>query len=301
MIKGGGFSRPIMRGESDENLDRQFLVDTKNPVVLAERLFMMGDKARICWTDRCFVDPDDISIENFEKICRSLSHFIYDGQRGNGKRAERLKEYYEKNADFCKSLDNISEITRTYKRLSDGDKRTANLHYLSISHTINSFEYRRASEFVSTTKDPQIADRFAEDSVIYGWVPKMIGKTSVRARTIDHVEANSQKTLKQLGLPFPVTAVYPEQGEISIRCGLLPHFIIGFTAGKAFYVNPAVFSTIGRMHELTSFRALSNFKREIQLNGMKVNQESFVDFLRQTNFKRYFTFDGDEYVIHSRD
>lgn len=53
------------------------------------------------------------------------------------------------------------------------------------------------------------------------------------------------------------------------------------------------------MHEATSFRALSDYKRDIQLFGMVVNQEYFEVFLQQTGFKRYFTFDGDEYVIHN--
>jgi len=298
LIKGGSYSKLIMRGESDENLDWQFLADTKNPAVLAECLFMTGEKARICWNNRCFVDPDNTSVRNFEKICESLYYHIRDGLRGKGERAERLREYARKNEDFCKALENIPGILNSYSALGEKDRVLANLHYLSISHTINSFKYKNASGFVSATTEAQVADKFAVDAMIYGWVPKSTNVTNVRGRTIDNVAACYEKSLRQLGLPYPVTAVYPEQSEISLRCGFLPHFIIGFSAGKEFYVNPAVFTTIDRMNELTSFRALSSFKRDIQLFGMDVNQEHFEDFLRQTGYRRYFTFDGDEYVIH---
>lgn len=299
LIKGGGYSRLIMRGESDENLYRQFYADTKNPISLAGCLFMTGEKARYCWNNNMFLDPDNTSTDNFKSICESLYHVIHDGEHGKSKRAERIRTYCLNNAEFCGALEDIPSIVKAYGRLSVCDKQTANLHYLSIIHTINSLEYKRNSGFVSTTTSAQVADEFSDDCLIYGWVPKP-PRVSIagRARTIDLVDTWNNKTLKQLGLPYPNTPVYPEQNEISIRCGLLPHFIIGFTAGRSFYVNPAVFPAMDKMHELTTFRALSNYKRELQIGGLEVNQEGFEDFLRQTNFRKYFTFDGDEYRLH---
>lgn len=301
LIRGGGYSKLIMRGESDENLDRQFFVDTTNPVVLAESLFLTGEKARNCWADILFVDPENTSVENFERIIESLSLYIHDGRRGMGRRAERLNEFVERNTAFCSALEDIPKIASAYRTLSDRDKIVANLNYLSISHTINSLKYKDASGFVSATTEPRVAARFAADAMIYGWVPKNERDGIIRGRTIDYVAACSDETLKRMGLPYPETAVYPEQREVSVRCGLLPHFIIGFTVGDAFYVNPAIFSTIDRMHELRSFRELSRFKRDIQLFGMDVGQEHFEDFLRRTGYRRYFTFDGDVYVIHHVD
>lgn len=299
LFVGSTFSRLIMRGESDENLAQQFYADTKNPVALAGCLFMTGEKARYCWNNNKFVDPDDASTDNFNSICESLYHAIHDGACGKSKRAERIRAFCLNNAEFCKALKNISGIVKVYEGLSVSDRQAANLHYLSIIHTINSLEHNRVSGFISTTTDAQVADEFSEDCIIYGWVPKPPRVAAARRfRTIDIVEARNRKTLKQLGLPFPNTPVYPKQNEISIRCGLLPHFIIGFTAGRGFYVNPAVFLAMDKMHELTTFRALSSYKRDLQLGGLEVNQEGFEDFLRQTNFRRYFTFDGDEYRLH---
>ncbi len=299
LFMGSVYSKLVMRGESDENLARQFNVDTRNPVALAGCLFMTGEKARNCWNNNIFVDPDDTSTENFKRICESLYHLINDGARGKSKRAERIRAYCLENAEFCKAFENIPEITKVYKDLNDFDKQKVNLHYLSIIHTINSLEHQRVSGFISTTTDSQVAGHFAGGCIIYGWVPKLPGESITRrSRSIDLVDSRNSNMLKQLGLPYPVTPVYPEQNEVSIRCGLLPHFIIGFTAGRDFYVNPAIFPAMDKMHELTTFRDLSNYKRELQLGGLEVNQEGFEDFIRQTNYRRYFTFDGDEYNLH---
>jgi hypothetical protein len=92
--------------------------------------------------------------------------------------------------------------------------------------------------------------------------------------------------------------VYPEQKEIALRCGILPHFIIGFKAGRNFYVNPAIFRSMDNMEKLDTFRKLCTFKRSIICNGLEVDQTNFEEFCRKTNFKRFYTFDGNEYEIH---
>lgn len=299
LFVGSNYSRLIMRGESDDNLFRQFNADTKTPDALAGCLFMTGEKARCCWNDNMFVDPDDTSTNNFRRICEWLYRSIHNGSRGKSRRAEKIRTYCLNNAEFCKALENISEIVKAYRGLGVLDRQSANLHFLAIIHTINSLEYKKVSGFISTTTDDQVADQFTEDCIIYGWVPKpprvnFVGKE----RTIDLVDTRNGKTLKQLGLPCPNTPVCPEQNEISIRCGLLPHFIIGFAVGRSFYVNPAIFPAMDTMHELTTFRALTTYRRKLQLGGLAIDQEGFEDFIRQTNYRRYFTFDGDDYRLH---
>lgn len=130
-------------------------------------------------------------------------------------------------------------------------------------------------------------------------MPKTIWKSNARRRTIDFVDTNDVQDIKHTGLPYCNFAVFPRQDEIAIRCGLLPHFIIGFEIEKNFYVNPAVFTAIDDMHQLNSFRELMAYRRKLQLHGLDINQENFEDFCRRTNFKRYYTFDGEgKYKIH---
>jgi len=125
----------------------------------------------------------------------------------------------------------------------------------------------------------------------------MIGKGSVRRRIIEQVDINDKVTIKHTGLPYCKVAVFPNQEEIAIRCGLLPHFIIGFAIKMDIYVNPAVFTAIDDMYQLNSFRELFAYRRKLQLYGLDINQENFEVFCRRTNFKRYYTFD-DDYEMH---
>jgi hypothetical protein len=83
MMVGSTLSTFILRGESDENLRSQFGTDTENPRLLAKYLFMVGEKGRMCWTDKEFQDPDNVSEENFRKICKTLYRYIDEGCRGH--------------------------------------------------------------------------------------------------------------------------------------------------------------------------------------------------------------------------
>ena len=298
LLSGSMNSRFILRGESNRNLMRQFNADSHTPDLLASCLFMTGEKVRMCWEENGGYDPDDTSNENFLNICRSLIKYIEDGVNSGGNRAKRIKSFCEKNEEFFAGIKNESALIEAYEKLEPEDKRKVNLYYLAIAHTINDREYRDVSSLISTTTNANVADRFAHDLIIFGWVPKIIGKNSVWRRTIEHVDINDKQPIMQTGLPYCKVSVFPNQEEIAIRCGLLPHFIIGFAIEKDFYVNPAVFSAIETMHELDSFRGLSAYRRKVLLYGLEINQENFEEFCQRTNFKRYYTFDEGGYKIH---
>lgn len=298
LMIGSTNSSLISRGESDRNLMKQFNVDSQNPIALAECLFMTGEKGRICWAENGGMDPDDLSTENFLNICQSLAKYIDEGMNSGGNRAKRIKVFCEREDKFCKGLKNKAAIVKAYEKLKPEDKRKVNLIYLALAHTINDREYKETSGYLSTTTNDYIADRFAKDACIYGWVPKNTWNSRARRRTIDLVDTNNSLALRHTGLPFCESAVFPEQREIAIRCGLLPHFIIGFTVGRCFYVNTAIFTAIGKMHGLSSFRELSSFRTNIQQFGLEINQENFEEFCQRTNFKRFYTFDGENYTLY---
>ena len=300
LLIGSRYSKPILRVESDRNLRRQFNVDTHVPDILAQFLFMTGEKGRICWTEGKFWNPDDISVENFENICRALREFINEAAQGTNNKAKKVNAFCEKYAKFCSDLENVAGMIEVFKKISPEEKRKANLYYLALAHSINSPKYRDCSEFVSTTTNSDIAGRFKYDTCIYGWMPYKTRYFHI-GKTIDTVELNNFSDLEGTGLPYCEIPIFPEQEEIAVRCGLLPHFIIGFAVKRNFYVNSSVFSAIDEMHGLASFRELSAFKREIQLYGLKINQENFEEFSKRTNFKRYFTFDGKHYSLYKVD
>lgn len=294
------YSTFIMRGESNENLEKQYRLDTSTPTALAQCIFMVGEKGRLCWNDMKFLDPDNTSLENFKSICKAVESYIKEGCRGNGNRAEKMKKFFLRNRKFCLAFNDIDKITNVYENLPENDRKKVNLYYLSIAHTINSHKYKKASSFVSTTTNSQIADDFTNDATIYGWVPNGIlnNKASKSQKTIDFVITEDMSYIKNLGLPYCGSPVYPEQKEIALRCGILPHFIIGFKVKHKFYVNPAIFRSMDKMSEINSCRKLCVFKKNLILQGLDVDQTNFEEFCRNTNFKRYYTFDGYKYEMH---
>lgn len=171
MMLGSLNSRFIFRGESDRNLRSQFNVDTTTPALLSECLFMTGEKGRICWAENEGINPDDVSTENFLRICTSLTKYIDEGLRAGGNRAKRIKAFCEKEEKFCDEIKNGKAFVASYEELKPEEKKKVNLYYLAIAHTIGDKEYKEISELISTTTNAGIADRFAHDACIFGWVP----------------------------------------------------------------------------------------------------------------------------------
>lgn len=299
MMVGSTLSTFILRGESDENLRSQFGTDTESPRLLAKYLFMVGEKGRMCWTDKEFLDPDDVSEENFRKICRAFYRYIDEGCRGNSGRSFKMRDFHDRNTDFCRALENTDEIVAKYVLLKKKVRRTVNLYYLSIAHTINSYGYKKASSFVSATTNVDVAQEFTDDVCIYGWVPKEpVGISRSQYKTIDFVVTENEGIVKQTGLPYCESPVYPEQKEVALRCGFLPHFIIGFKVKNNFYVNPAVFSSMDKLQEKRTFKELCQYKSRLLNYGLEVDQTNFEEFCRLTKFKRYYTYDGVKYEVH---
>ena len=298
MMSGSFNSRFIFRGESDRNLMRQYNVDTRTPELLSECLFMTGEKGRICWTDNEGINPDDDSTENFLRICTSLAKYIDEGLKAGGNRTKRIKAFCEKEEKFYDGIKKGESFVGVYEKLKPEDKRKVNLYYLALAHTISDKEYKETSGYISTTTNAGIADRFAHDACIFGWVPYNIRKRKARKRTIDYVDTNQMSEMQSTGLPYCESAVFANQEEIAIRCGLLPHFIIGYAVEQNFYVNPAIFNAIEIIHGIRTFREKFRYKRRIQLHGLEINQENFEEFCQRTNFKKFFTFDGDDFAVH---
>jgi hypothetical protein len=259
---------------------------------------MTGEKGRICWAENEGINPDDVSTGNFLRICTSLATYFDEGLRAGGNRTKRIKAFCEKEEKFYDGIKKGETFVGIYEELKPEVKRKVNLYYLAIAHTIGDEEYREISGYISTTTNAVIANRFAHDACIFGWVPYNIWKRRARRRTIDYVDTNQMSEMQSTGLPYCDSAVFPNQEEIAIRCGLLPHFIIGYAVKQNFYLNPAIFNAIDRMHEMGTFREKLRYKNRIQLHGIEINQENFEEFCQRTNFKKYFTFDGDDYTMH---
>lgn len=302
MLTGSRYTTFIMRGESNENLRKQFNNDTNSPELLAQCIFMAGEKARLCWSEKKYLDPDDTSLDNFRSICKLLNTSIIDGRlRGSCSRKQRMQDFFIRNQEFCNAINETEDLIIKYNKLLTKDKKKVNLYYLSIAHTINSYNYQKASNFVSTTNSSTEAGIFTTDIIIYGWIPRIYlkSRTNNKPKPIEFVIAKNKSEISNLGFPCCNTPVYPEQKEILLRNGILPHFIIGFKIKNSFYVNPAIFNSMDNIERVNSFKKLCAFKRNLIINGLDIDQSLFEDFCKTTNFKRYYTFDGETYELYT--
>ena len=59
LMVGSTLSTFILRGESNDNLRSQFDADANNAELLAKFLFMVGEKGRICWSNKVYLDPEN--------------------------------------------------------------------------------------------------------------------------------------------------------------------------------------------------------------------------------------------------
>ena len=81
-------------------------------------------------------------------------------------------------------------------------------------------------------------------------------------RTIDYVVTENEAVVKHSCMPYCDTPVYPGQKEVTLRCGFLPHFIIGFKVKNCFYVNPAVFSSMENCRIRELLRNCANIRAD---------------------------------------
>ena len=119
---------------------------------------------------------------------------------------------------------------------------------------------------------------------MYGWLPRK----GLKNRIIKYNDAEINNIfIKSLNLPTYQFHIYPEQSEICIKCGLLPHYIIGFQHNKRFYINP---------------NTLKQWNDNIVYEGLDLDQKEFNDMFKATKLKQSFIFiDGNYYVISDKD
>lgn len=288
----------IFRGESNQNFKDQYGIDVNDPQFTSV-LFMIGEKGKSLRNLGSYFDIENTSVDNFRKICSSLNKWINNGSIGQSKRSQALQNFIDNNHDFCRSLLGVDELVMVYNGLDNEIKRNVNLYYLAIAHTINSLENKNCSNFISTSTNAKVAERFTSDATILGWVPKLRTLTQNSEKIIDSVDMNKlSETIINSGIPCYDCSVFPHQNEIALRAGFLPHFIIGIRIQDTFFINPAFMHCFKEAFALSSIIDRKQCIHDIIIHGLKIDQRNFEEYIRNTRFKRYYTFDGSRYVIH---
>lgn len=189
----------IARGESDENLRNHYCADTTQLPMLLDFMFTIGEKCRQCFSDNMYIDPDDTSCHNFSEICYLLRNALVSAGKGSSGRIKIMNDFISKNWEFADAfLSKERILTEKYKRLDSERRKLVNMYYLAILHTINSSEYKYRSNYLSTSRKLEVAERFECSLLIIGWMPRRSSLAYVASRdTGDFVTV-----CESVGLPF---------------------------------------------------------------------------------------------------
>lgn len=268
----------IYRGE--ENLREHYNVDLDNIPLLSHHIFMLGEKGLLFLKEKLKEQDNSFQFiwERFNiKVCNL--NFTCENTR------QHVSEFLDNNPEIKAyfSNDDNKESFMACEKLSDKERKEVADYYLSLLHTIGRSGNGK-SYFLSSSKKKSIAKKFSkfkkEGIILYGWVPKKgINKTTIKYENIDVHDG----FIKSLGLPTYGVPVYQDQEEICLKCGWLPHFILGFQYEKDFYINPA---------------ALKSWQDSIPYEGLDVDQSKFKEMLNNSNYcHSYIFYDGEYYTI----
>lgn len=262
----------VYRGLNGDYLRRIYNTDTRNLPLLSELLFLYGDKGKAF----CDEFKYDNNINNTDDICFKLilstlkETFKYEN---NDSVNRRMPDFKRENCTAIEEIISYDEQTWCEKigRLSEKAKRNVKDYYISFLHTIGKAGYGNYSYFLSTTKKREQAERFRHwdaktGIIIVGWT------NDKRIKCVDCHDL--KEIVSNYGFPTFDNPVYPEQKEITYKCGLLPHFIIGFYYKDKFEINPYIFD-------------IDNIS-DVRRNGLPVDQKDFLEKISKTNYKSYF-------------
>lgn len=265
----------IFRGE--DNLNDSYKTSVDNISKLSQELFILGEKGRTFFEEKHYDNIFQFLWEKYStKVCKLKfnNHSTLEVVSAFLKNNDEIMAYFSDSTNH----DNFIKLSE----LPNDEKNAIADYYVAILHTIGKSGISK-SYFLSTTKKKTIAERFTNNKdgiILYGWVPRK-GKNKKIIKYLD-LEKKS-KCVKSRNLPICNTVLYPDQEEICIKCGLLPHFIIGFQHQNKFYINPAT---------------LNLWNDDIVYNGMDINQIGFDKILSSSGYSSSFIFvDGTYYRI----
>lgn len=275
-LKSSRRVRFVYRGDS--NIFEQYNIEIGDLSLLAYYIFCLGDKGRYFLQNK-LVDRNSLFPLIWEKFHNKVCKLDFTSANTIERVSMFLKENPMINNYF--SDEHNKEHFEGLSRLSVAEANKVSDYYLSILHTIGK-SGNGNSYFLSTSTNYLVAEKFKGDNniIIYGWLPRK----GIKSRIIKYndVETNS-RFVNSLNLPTYQVPIYPEQNEICIKCGLLPHFIIGFQYDNIFYINP---------------NTLKQWNDKIVYEGLDIGQEDFNDLFNATKLNQSFIFiDGNYYVI----
>lgn len=213
----------LTRGDNLENLFTKLNVfyDRNNPdyTQLLEKLFMVGEKGKHFYADQ-LLENNRTNNFRIDECSPSALKSIFDNLN------ESVKNKNPQNVAFFASNQKFKlyfQDKKTNKRsfvdaiLSSGIKEQLYFrnYYLTLLHQLGAFGYRDNSHLVSTTRNPQIARKFA-------------GARSVSEKIKIHLwqpVVNQKVRFERYSLPRYKGKPYTRQQEVSLLAGIFPQYI----------------------------------------------------------------------------
>lgn len=270
----------LYRGEKKSNL--MYRLNTHNQDKIFDKLFIVGEKASNYYKDNgmnntnsdtrdYMLDINDISNNTFSYIFNAIE----DNLNNNGDESNEdsaFENYFldENNKEFF--LNKISELT-------DKNKLRIKDYYYAYLHTCNEI-VNNFSHYTSTSLCSELAWSFtgseSNDKIMFHFIlKKPYLDFAIYSRNQGHL-----KTLcNSINLPI-YEARYDHENEISIKGGLLPHFIFGMeyieNNEKKFIVNPYLFENDYDINNIIT-------------KGFPINEEYFEETIKTTNYNKIST------------
>jgi len=209
----------------------------------------------------------------------------------------KYNDFYNSNGsvvEYFKDISNIGHFIHNIKQNTHANRIRIRDYYLTQIHQFKDVIYYPVSIMLSATTSFVKAQEFSKKGenslVIVGWIPKSLNKNQYR---INFKYLNSMnELLYNNNLPIVKKRFYPDQKEITLKGGLLPHYIVGYFCKNrnnedVFEINPALLNV---NIEDTSW---------IQ-TGLTINQDGIWEEIKETNISGvfYVGMDGNFFDIN---
>lgn len=283
----------IYRGDKKEKLYPIYGLSKKSSDErFRDTLFILGAKANMFLTRLPNIHDVNIDVSDnstFILIFRMLSNLL-NREFPFGQIRWAVKSFKEREipiVSFFRNQNYEQLFVEIVSKLSVQQQIIVRDYYLGLLHHINKSEYYPSSFLLSASTEFSQAYKFAwgknepdsEDPlVIFGWIPyKYEGVLSVPdSRTL-----SKKIEMDDLGLPIYEKSFFPFQKEITLKGGLLPHYMLGYLHKKngeeIFEINPALFDVNDTWNGIE----------------LPVDQGTFHQRIQNTLFGRYFTLEED--------
>lgn len=246
---------------------------------LLHKVFLIGTKGEHFWKQRSNYITTRICKKTFMLLFKEYNK-IFSKQDVNSDRTKEHLEFFKRtNKDFCDfflNSDNSDLFWSIANNQSPKERGVILDYYIALLHGIGHIAIN-GSYMISTSTEFEVAQKYQKDGVIFvSWINKQIELTR-------HYDINKNNTyIQSLNLPTCSNSVFPEDHEICILYGLLPHKIIGVIHKDYFYVNKNLFNEERSLDEILTM-------------GFYIDQREFDNVIKLTKYKRAFDVSSNYY------